>query len=78
MSTLRRYWDRIIEKNDLDGGTPIRACPCLMLRLCSVLRSEMSRAIFDAPMMLPLGVKMGETVSEISTELPSLRWRTVS
>ena len=42
------------------------------------LRSVMSRAIFDAPMILPSAFLMGDTVSEISTKLPSLRWRTVS
>ena len=41
-------------------------------------RSEMSRAILDAPTTLPRRSLIGETVSEISTKLPFLRCRTVS
>ena len=43
-----------------------------------LLLPVMSRPIFEAPMILPLASLMGETVSEISTRLPSLRRRTVS
>jgi hypothetical protein len=42
------------------------------------LRSVISRAIFDAPTTSPSALLMGDTVREISTRLPSLRWRTVS
>ena len=38
----------------------------------------MSRAIFEAPTILPLPSRTGETVSEMSTRLPSFRRRTVS
>jgi hypothetical protein len=38
----------------------------------------MSRAVFDAPTTVPSAFLMGDTVSEISTKLPSLRRRTVS
>ena len=41
-------------------------------------RSLMSRAIFDAPTILPSALPIGETVSETSTGVPSLRTRTVS
>jgi len=37
------------------------------------LRSVMSRAIFEAPMIFPKAFLIGEMVSEISTKLPSLR-----
>ena len=47
---------------------------CRVRRRCS----EMSRAIFDAPMIVPSAARTGETVSEISIELPSLRCRIVS
>ena len=33
----------------------------------------MSRAVFDAPMIVPDGVLIGEMLSETSTRLPSLR-----
>ena len=39
------------------------------LRFCSV----MSRAIFDAPTILPCAFLTGETVSETTMRLPSLR-----
>ena len=42
------------------------------------LRSVMSRAIFEAPTIVPSPSRIGETVSEMSTRLPSLRRRTVS
>ena len=38
----------------------------------------MSRAIFDAPTILPSLFLIGEMVSDTSTRLPSLRSRTVS
>jgi len=38
----------------------------------------MSRAIFEAPATRPLASWIGETVSEIGTAEPSLRFRTVS
>ncbi len=41
-------------------------------------RSLMSRATFDAPMMVPLAVRTGDTVSEIGIRRPSLVRRTVS
>jgi hypothetical protein len=48
--------------------------------ICSSFRfrSEMSRAIFEAPIILPSPLLTGETVSEIGTWLPSLRLRLVS
>jgi len=46
---------------------------------CSVFfRSEMSRAIFEMPMIRPDEVLIGEIDSETSTRLPSLRRLTVS
>ena len=42
------------------------------------LRSVTSRQIFEAPTIVPRAFRIGDTVSEISTELPSLRRRTVS
>ena len=42
------------------------------------LRSVMSRATFDAPMILPPASWIGETVSDTSTRPPSLRVRCVS
>src|ERR1700692_667173 len=49
------------------------------LRACSVrLRSVMSVAVLDAPMILPDGVLIGEMLSETSTGRPSLRKRMVS
>ena len=47
-------------------------------RLASMIRSLMSRADFDAPITTPLGSKIGETVRETWTGLPSLCRRTVS
>ena len=41
-------------------------------------RSEMFLAIFDAPTMVPDGSRIGETVSEMGTSVPSLRLRIVS
>ena len=38
----------------------------------------MSRAIFEAPIILPVRSLIGETVSETSINEPSLRRRTVS
>ena len=38
----------------------------------------MSRAIFDAPTILPLPSLIGETVSDTETKVPSLRRRVVS
>jgi hypothetical protein len=38
----------------------------------------MSRAIFEAPTIVPLPSTIGETVTETSTSLPSLRRRLVS
>ena len=40
--------------------------------------SVMSRAIDDAPISLPSSSRMGETVTDTGTALPSLRLRTVS
>lgn len=42
------------------------------------LRSEMSRAIFKAPMIRPFASFTGEIVSEMSSRVPSLRRRIVS
>jgi hypothetical protein len=42
------------------------------------LRAVMSRAIFEAPMIRPGESRTGETVSETSISVPSLRRRTVS
>ena len=41
-------------------------------------RYEMFLAIFDAPTMTPVASRIGETVSEMGTRVPSLRLRTVS
>jgi hypothetical protein len=41
-------------------------------------RSVMSRAIFEAPTMVPDSSRTGEMVSEMSISEPSLRLRTVS
>src|SRR6476469_8690283 len=38
----------------------------------------MFRAFFDAPTMVPEGSRIGETVREIGTSLPSLHFRIVS
>ena len=40
--------------------------------------SVTSRAIFDAPMTVPSGALIGETVNEMSTRRPSFATRTVS
>ncbi len=46
---------------------------------CSdALRSLMSRAIFEAPMITPLALQMGEIVSATSMRRPLLATRTVS
>jgi len=45
---------------------------------CASFRSVMSRAIFDAPMILPLMSLIGDMVTETWISSPSLRWRTVS
>jgi hypothetical protein len=42
------------------------------------LRSVMSRATIEAATIFPPAPLIGETDSEISTSVPSLRWRTVS
>src|SRR5262250_555777 len=48
-------------------------------RLRSVrTRPVMSRAIFDAPITLPVSSLIGETASETSNAVPSLRRQTVS
>ena len=44
----------------------------------SSLRSEMSRAIFEAPMTRPSSSRIGDTVSEIGMSDPFLRRRMVS
>jgi hypothetical protein len=54
------------------------ASDCSLSCLSRRLRSVMSRAIFDAPRIFPSGPRMGETVSEMSMSVPSLRRRTVS
>jgi hypothetical protein len=38
----------------------------------------MLRAIFEAPMILPLASLIGETVNDTSSAVPSLHARTVS
>ena len=38
----------------------------------------MSRAIFDAPTISPRSSRIGETVSEIDSRVPSFRCRMVS
>ena len=38
----------------------------------------MSRAIFEAPTTSPRSLRIGETVSEIDSRVPSLRCRIVS
>ena len=43
-----------------------------------LLAGVMSRAIFDAPMILPSALLTGEIVRDTSTRLPSFRNRTVS
>ena len=46
---------------------------------CSArLRSEISRAIFDAPTTTPSALRIGETLSEMGTSRPSRACRTVS
>ena len=47
-------------------------------RAAGAVRSLMSRAIFEAPITVPVSSRIGETVSEIGTSEPSLRWRWVS
>jgi hypothetical protein len=41
-------------------------------------RSVTSRAIFEAPMMVPWSSRIGETVSEMEREVPSFLSRMVS
>jgi hypothetical protein len=41
-------------------------------------RSVTSRAIFDAPTTRPVSLRIGDTVSETESVVPSFRWRTVS
>lgn len=48
------------------------------LRRSSCLRAVMSRATFDAPMILSSAFLTGEIVNDTSIRLPSLRNRTVS
>ena len=50
------------------------ACACSSARL----RSDTSRAIDDAPMILPPPSMIGDTVSETLTLLPSFLTRIVS
>ncbi len=59
-----------------DSFSVISACSraCCRSRTCSV----MSRAIFEAPTISPASPRIGETVSEIDSRLPSLRCRIVS
>ena len=42
------------------------------------LRSDMSRAIFEAPTITPSAFLIGDTVRDTCTCEPSLRWRMVS
>ena len=42
------------------------------------LRSEMSRAIFDTPTIVPSAARIGETVRNTSMRTPSFRTRTLS
>ena len=51
---------------------------CTRRRSSTRLRSVMSRAILEAPMIRPAASMSGDTVSEISSRLPSSRIRTVS
>ena len=46
--------------------------------LAAATRSVMSRAIFEAPTISPRSFRIGETVSEIDSRVPSLRCRIVS
>ena len=55
-------------------GFPRQRGDLLLARFCSV----MSRAIFDAPTILPSAFLTGETVNETAIRLPCLRCRTVS
>ena len=47
-------------------------------RSCARLLSEISRAIFEAPMISPLSFLIGDTVREISMRRPSFVSRIVS
>ena len=51
---------------------------CSRAAASSLVRSVTSRAIFEAPMMVPLSSLIGETVSDTAISAPSLRWRVVS
>ena len=56
-----------------------RCAPCTAAMASSARRrSVMSRAIFDAPMIAPASLRIGDTVIEIGTSVPSLRRRQVS
>jgi hypothetical protein len=54
--------------------SPIRRRCCS----CARIRSEMSRAIFDAPTTIPCSFLIGDMVSEMSTSEPSFLRRFVS
>jgi hypothetical protein len=68
--------DRMTVRRFLARWSTSRARRCR--RASASLRSVISRAIFEAPTTLPSVVLIGDTVSEMSTRLPSLRRRTVS
>jgi hypothetical protein len=62
-------------------SSPTRSCSSWLSRAtcCSVcFRPVTSRAIFEAPMMRPASLRIGETLSETSMMVPSLRRRFVS
>ncbi|HEX8852439.1 MAG TPA: PAS domain S-box protein, partial [Pyrinomonadaceae bacterium] len=58
--------------------SPVRDASGRIVGASKIARDVMSRAIFDAPTMRPSASFTGETVSDTSTKVPSLRRRTVS
>ena len=74
---LRQMHSRLNSRQHVLGSVLGLARENSDLRLVPLLL-VMSRAIFDAPTILPPTPLIGETVTEISILLPCLRMRTVS
>ena len=75
--------DRLAIERGGDDGTDLAQLLGIASRVRGLprgdaMRSVMSRATFEAPTTSPRSFRMGETVSEIDSRVPSLCCRTVS
>ena len=77
------FWT-IVSRSSVDATTAPTSPSFSVFVACSRAaamrrdRSVISRAIFEAPTISPCSFRIGETVSEIVSRVPSLRCRTVS